>query len=129
MWFWVPRRHWRPVSVTVSVPTPTGPLSVTTTATPDRLEFDPGDGSATRTCRGPGRAWTTALGDRTRSTCMHTYLRASHRTATGAYLARLTTVWKVTWRTNRGVSGRAPDLRTHSTASITVREIQAVGRR
>lgn len=129
MWFWVPRHLWRPVSVTVTVPTLTGPLTVTTTATPQHLEFDPGDGSATRRCRGPGAQWTATDGDNARSSCMHTYTRASHRMPTGTYPARLTTVWKVTWRTNRGVSGRAPDVRTHVAENIVVREIQAVGRR
>lgn len=129
MWFWVPRHLWRPVSVSVTVPTLTGPLTVTTTATPQRLEFDAGDGSPVRQCRGPGSQWTALHGDRARSSCMHTYARASHTTPTGAYRARLTTVWKVTWRTNRGVSGRAPDARTHTGADIVVREIQAVGRR
>jgi len=129
MWFWVVRRQWRPVSVTVTVPLPSGAFSVTTTATPMRLEFDPGDGSPVRRCDGPGNPWSTALGDGSRSDCMHTYARASHGQPTGAWNARLTTVWSVRWRASNGTSGRAPDARTHSPLRIVVREIQAVGRR
>ena len=44
MWFWVNPLIWVPVSVTAWVPTPSGPISVTTTATPKKLKFQPGDG-------------------------------------------------------------------------------------
>lgn len=43
-WFWVSPLVWQPKSVTAWVPSPIGPIVVTTTATPYRLIFDPGDG-------------------------------------------------------------------------------------
>ena len=43
--FWVNPLMWVPVSATAGVPTAAGYLSVTTTATPKKLIFDPGDGA------------------------------------------------------------------------------------
>ena len=61
-WFWVNPLMWIPFSVTAYVPTPAGPIAVTTTATPESLEFDPGDGHGeTVECDGPGLPWSRLI--------------------------------------------------------------------
>jgi hypothetical protein len=47
----------------------------------------------------------------------------------GVFRARLDVVWKITYRTNFGVSGQLPDVRLGGTHSMRVRELQAVVRR
>lgn len=128
-WFWVSRAVWKPWSVTASVATPAGPVTVTTTARPSRLVLDPGDGSRPVACSGPGLAWTPAFGDRTPTSCMHVWRNASTAAPAGVYRAKLTIVWKVTWRSSLGVSGRLPDVRTSTPFLARVREIQAVAAR
>lgn len=128
-WFWVSRAVWKPWSVTASVATPAGPVTVTTTARPVRLSLDPGDGRSPVRCEGPGRPWNAALGDSVRTGCMYTWRRASTTLPGGAYRASMTIQWKVTWRSSLGASGRLPDIRTSTPFMVTVREIQAVAAR
>lgn len=125
-WFWVPRALWRPVSVTATVATPYGPISVTTTARPTTLVYSPGNGEASRSCRGPGEPWKPRFGDRTASSCMYTYRSASHTTALGSFRARMTIVWKVTWRSSLLVGGSLPDIRTGADLRAVVLELQAI---
>jgi hypothetical protein len=127
VWFWVPASLWRPVSVTARVPTPRGVITLTTTATPDALEFDPGDGTnRTTSCDGPGLAWTPAQPERPAPACSYEYPRASSTQPGGVFRARLTVVWRVTWRSNLGASGRLPDMRLGGGVAVRVRELQAV---
>lgn len=128
-WFWVSRSVWKPWSVTASVATPAGPVTVTTTARPSRLILDPGDGRPPVRCAGPGHAWNAAFGDDVRTGCMYTWRRASTALPGGAYRASLTIQWKVTWRSSLGASGRLPDIRTSTPFMAHVREIQAVASR
>ena len=126
-WFWVNPLLWRPVSVTAYVPTPRGVLAVTTTATPESLEFSPGDGiGGTVECDGPGTPWTSLLPKFIHSECQYEYPVPSSVRNDGIYRARLDTVWKITWRTNVGVSGRLPDVRLGATHAMRIRELHAV---
>ena len=77
-WFWVNPLLWVPVRATAWVPTPSGPLIVTTTATPKKLIFDSGEvGSGETECNGPGLPWVDAFGDHLPSPCMYTYRHSS----------------------------------------------------
>lgn len=125
-WFWVNPAVWRPVSVTARVPTPRGPLSVTTAATPSALEFDPGDGNGSVRCDGPGLAWSRLLPASVGSGCTYEYPQPSTGRVGGVFKARLEVVWRITWTTNAGASGRLPDLRTGTTHALRVRELHAV---
>jgi len=133
MWFWVDASVWHPVSVTAWVPTPAGPLWVTTTATPVSLEFQPGDGrwgTGTVRCAGPGIPWLGLLEDGVPSPtgCDYTYRHSSVRAAGGrAFPARLTVVWHVTWRSSTGAVGSGGRLRTSAVGGITVRELEGLG--
>lgn len=128
-WFWASRAVWKPWSVSATVVTPAGPVTVTTTARPSRLIFDPGDGHSPVSCSGPGTAWTAAYGDRLPSRCMYTYRRASTDRPGGTYAASLSIVWRVTWRSSLGAGGRLPDVHTTTRFPSLVREIQAIAAR
>jgi len=129
-WFWVNPLLWKPVSVTARVPTPRGILTVTTTATPDSLEFTPGDGIGdTVECDGPGLPWTSLLPDFVESECQYEYPLPSSVRNDDRFHARLDTVWQITWKTNLGASGRLPDVRIGATHQLRIRELQAVVRK
>lgn len=125
-WFWVPRTVWKPVSATAYVTLPYGVFTVTVTATPSRLRFDPGDGRDAVWCSGPGRPWTTGLGDRARSDCMHTYRHSSDSQPRGRYPAHTSVEWTVKVSSNFGLAFPLPPLRTGLSTPVTVRELQAV---
>lgn len=129
MWFWVNPLIWMPVSVTAWVPTPSGPISVTTTATPKKLKFQPGDGdlgSGDVECTGPGRWWLPFFGDSLDSPCMYTYQHSSVLHRSGAFPAELGIEWRITWRSNTGASGSLRDVTVNASHQIVVRELQAL---
>ena len=127
MWLWTDPALYQPVSITAWVPTPTGVAWATTTATPVRLVFAPGEpgGSAT-VCQGPGQPWLTPFGDDARSACMYTYRHSSEITASDVFAARFSIVWSVAWQSNVASGGSLGAYTTSSDHSVTVGEIQAV---
>jgi hypothetical protein len=127
-WFWVPSAVWKPISVTAWIQTPGGPVSVTTTATPNSLIYSPGDGSAPTSCTGPGRAWTTSIGDRASTPCMYTYKSASHTQSARTYQSKMSIKWKVTWRSSLGLRGSLPSITTGLPMKVRVLELQALSR-
>ena len=127
-WFWVPRAVWKPISVTAYIPTSVGPISVTPTARPTSLIYSPGDGNDPVTCRGPGTPWTQSRGDDDTSNCMYTYASASHTRASGTFAANTAIKWTVTWRSNLGIGGLLPSIRTGLTTPVRVLEMQALSR-
>lgn len=123
-WFWVPRPLWRPVSATAYVTTPVGVLSVTVTATPSRLRFDPGNDDEPVWCDGPGEPWRRSYGDSATSDCMYTY---RHAGAKGRrFPARTSVQWRLKVSSNFGISFPLPNVTLGMTTPVTVREIQAV---
>lgn len=125
-WFWVPRAIWKPVSVTAYVTTPVGVISVTVTATPSRLRFDPGNKDSAVWCDGPGDAWNTSIGDAAVSECMYTYLHSSDDAPNRRFVAHTAVQWNLRVRSNFGLSFPLPHARTTVTTPVTVRELQAV---
>ena len=127
-WFWVPRQLWRPVSVTAWIMTTYGPISVTTTARPQLLTYLPGDGNEPVKCTGPGRPWTPRMNDTAASPCMYTYTSASHTRRNGTYTARATITWNVSFRSNIGIAGPLPSIRTSLPLTVRVNELQVLVR-
>ena len=128
-WFWVSPSIWQPKSVTAWVPTPAGPITATTTATPYKLVFNPGDGifgRGKKTCIGPGLRWSPIIGDYAPSPCMYTYKHSSAIDRSGLFSATLSIVWKITWRSNTGAVGTLPDVTTSSSHQMRIREFQAL---
>ena len=121
MWFWTDRSVWGSRSVTAWVPTPSGVLWATTTATPTGLVFASGTGGWA-SCAGPGAVWTPSAGDGRWSSCSYTYSRSTG----GAVAASLGIQWSVTWSSNTGAGGSLGTHVTSSGLSVAVEEIQAL---
>ena len=123
-WFWVPKQLWKPVSVTAYITTSVGVLSVTVTATPARLRFDPGNNDDAVWCDGPGTPWRRSFGDGAGSDCMYTY---RHSPGPGRrFPARSSVQWRLKVSSNFGISFPLPNVTLGMATPVTVREIQAV---
>lgn len=128
-WFWVNPLLWVPVRATAWVPTPSGPLIVTTTATPKKLIFDPGDGelgSGEVECTGPGLPWVDVFGDLLPSPCMYTYRHSSASRPNDVFPASLAIRWHVTWSSNTGASGSLGDVEVGASHQMVIREIHGL---
>jgi hypothetical protein len=135
-WFWIDKSAWKTISVTAYVPTKVGTLSATTSATPKKVIFSPGDGrlgSGDVTCSGPGPVWKRQNGDTSKSSCMYTYRHASHGQRGGVFNAKISIEWDIKVRMSLGssrigISGRVASTRTSTAIPIRVREIQSLTR-
>lgn len=127
LFFSTPSQYWRPVSVTAT----DGFWVLTIIATPSLLEFDPGDGSSTATCSGPGprvRSATDAKAARS-SGCSVLYDEASP--ANDDYDARLAIQWTLSSTTNIDPPSRValalpPTMTTSTNIAVPVAEIQPI---
>lgn len=117
-WFWVD--GWKPVHQQ----TRAGGVWAEVVATPVEATWFPGDGTAPVHCIGPGRPWSSDAFDR--AACRHTYLRSSAAQRGLAYLARVTVVWKVTWRGSGGRGGALPLMERQMSFPVAVAERQTV---
>ncbi|WP_331738733.1 hypothetical protein [Embleya sp. NBC_00896] len=120
-WLWIDPASWAPVSATAEVPG----VSVTATATPQRVLWTMGDGS-TVTCAGPGTAYSTRFAPASASPdCGHTYTRSSATQPGAAYAVSATISWTVTWA-GAGQTGVVPGMQTTGQITTRVAEVQAV---
>lgn len=117
-WFWV--SSWDGISRSATA----GSVTVTVSAQPTSLVIDPGDGSPTFTCPGPGVAFDPARPASAQSSdCTHTYVRA------GNYTATATVVYEVSFTSNVGVDGDLGTIEPSSTLDLAVAEAQAINTR
>lgn len=119
MWTQVTPRTWGPLSVTASVPG----LSVTATATAQRITWSMGDGH-TVVCEGPGTPYEDRFGGRSSPDCGHTYTRTSAREPDAAYTVTATTTWRVDWA-GGGQRGELTVDRS-STVRLRIGELQVL---
>lgn len=117
-WFWVD--GWAPVRQE----TRAGSVWAEVVATPVEATWFPGDGSAPIRCQGPGRPWVSD--EDSAGACRHTYLRSSASQPDLAYTARVTVVWKVTWRGSGGRVGTLPLMERQVSFPVAVAERQTV---
>lgn len=116
VWFWVDDSSWGSRSATASVPG----VSVTATATPEKVVWQLGDGTSI-TC-GQGVAWAAGTDPRKASpACGHVYDLPAPVTLT----LTATVTWTVTWA-GGGRSGTVPNLVTTATTSVHVAEAPAI---
>lgn len=128
-WFWVNPIVWYALKMEVSAPIGETPVTVTVTATPKKLHFNPGDGdlgTGVVTCDGPGRWWFSFYGDDRESECMYTYRHSSAMHPSGAFPAQLGVEWHVEWKSNIGLSGSLGDHTYWSSHQMVVHEMQAL---
>ncbi|NJQ08729.1 hypothetical protein [Streptomyces lonarensis] len=130
-WVWMDASDLAPVSVTASI-SGYSQLSATVTATPSRVELDPGtgdatvhDGCAVGADGGVGRPYTAADAG-TAPSCGVTYHRATHDR--GPYPFSATVVWEVSWEGSDGSGATLPDGAFGTTQDVTVQEIQTIVR-
>ncbi len=113
-WFWLDADGWTPTSVRAEVPG----AWIEVTATPTEARWDPGDGTATVTCAGPGRRHPGTPGATT--DCGHTYTRV------GRHEIAIDVSYAVTWTASTGEAGTVAPLVLTSTLPIDVQQRQAV---
>ncbi len=130
-WVWMDASDLAPVSVTASI-SGYSQLSATVTATPSRVELDPGtadatvhDGCAVGADGGVGRPYTSSDAGTTPA-CGVTYHRATHNG--GPYPFSATVVWEVSWEGSDGSGATLPDGEFGTAQDVTVQEIQAIVR-
>ncbi|MFG1952482.1 hypothetical protein [Micromonospora sp. NPDC048830] len=121
VWLWVDPVTWGARSATASVPG----VAVTATATPTKVRWSFGDGTADLTCVGPGKPWTPGADPRVASACGHTYTRSSAAARDQVFALRATVTWSVTW-SGPGGGGTLAPLTTTSTVAVRVGQSQAV---
>lgn len=122
-WFWIDPAAWQPQHATDT----DGTLTVDLTATPADLVVDPGDGTATIDCHGPGSPYRPGHDDAwATSTCGHTYTTPSSRLPGKVTTTRSTLVWRFTWTASDGTTGTLPDLRLDHRQALVVTAYTAV---
>lgn len=122
-WLWIDPSQWQPVTASASA----GNVTVTTTATPDHVVWDMGNGD-TVTCNGPGTPYDTSRPSSEQSTdCGYTYRRSSARESDGRYHVTATVYYQVVWTaTGVAAGGALAPITRSSTVAIRVAEIQAL---
>lgn len=123
LWLWIDPSQWQPVSVSASA----GNVTVTTTADPDRVVYDMGNGDRV-TCAGPGTPYDPNRPDTGQSTdCKYTYSRSSAGQPGGRYTVTATVFYSVAWNaTGVAAGGALAPVTQSSSVAIRVAEIQAL---
>jgi hypothetical protein len=118
-WFWVD--GWTPAARR----TQAGGVWAEVSAVPVETTWTPGDGGAPVRCGGPGIPWTSDRQSPAKA-CRYTYARSSAAQRGDVYLARVTVVWRVSWRGSGGLGGTLPLMERQSTFPVAVAERQTV---
>ena len=123
-WLWLARTGWVPQSASASV----SGVTVTATATPVRVAWDLGDGSAPVMCRDAGTPYSSRFNPASASPdCGYVYRCPSADQPGGSYTVRATVRWSVAWQA-QGAPGRGtfPDLASQASVQVQVREVQTL---
>lgn len=125
-YYWTDPDTWKSLTATARA----GGNYATVTATPVSLTFDPGDGSSSGSCAGPGRAWQESDGNNAPSdgACGFQY---SHITGPGydhPVTSTQTIVWRLTWTGSNNTNGTLTQKTTSTNGPLNVLQIQTVNR-
>ena len=123
-WLWI-SGAWSPVSASASA----GGVTVTTTAAPQRVTWNMGDGH-TVTCDGPGTPYDPSRPD-AQPSCSYTYSSSSAGQQSGAYTITVTESWAVAWTANGAppgtpAAGTLPAVTRTAQLPVRVAESQAI---
>ena len=125
-YYWTDAATWKPLTATASA----AGMTATVTATPVSLSFNPGDGSPSQSCTGPGRPWAEPDGDSAPSdgACGFQYSRVTGPGYGHPITSTQTIVWKITWTGTGNTGGEIPRLSTSSSGQLNVLQIKTVNR-
>ena len=129
-WWWVDPGQWVPLRQR----TQAGPVWAEVTATPVSTSWDPGDGSPSVVCDGPGTPYDRSRSAESQATdCSYTYRRSSAgQPQTGPsvndrfFTATVTTTWRVTWVGFGGSGGTLLPITTSSSFPLAVAQRETV---
>lgn len=122
-WLSIDPTQWKAVSATAAA----GGVTVTTTASPERVVWRMGNGDQV-VCGGPGAVYDASQPTTAQTTdCGYTYRRSSASEPGGEYQVSATVEWSVRWSAV-GVAGAGAlgPMRRTTTVPVRVAEIQAV---
>jgi hypothetical protein len=125
-YYWTDPATWRPLTAKASA----AGLTATVTATPSSLSFDPGDGSGSQPCAGPGRPWVVSDGNDAPSggACGYRYSRVTGPGYGHPITSTQTIVWKITWTGTGNTGGEIAGLSTSTSGQLNVLQIRTVNR-
>jgi hypothetical protein len=92
-WFWVTNHTELTNTDTI------GGLTISVTATPTDVTWDPGDGSKPIVCDGPGTIWTGDSPD-AETDCSHTYRRSTAGQPDNQLTVTASITWELSWTLN-----------------------------
>lgn len=119
-WLWI-EHPWLPMSETES----DGGVTVTVTATPTKVTWDPGDGNDPFVCDDAGTAWRRGMKE-SDADCFHVYTRSSAGQPDNAFQLTSTVEWVLTWSVNSVDQGPYDTYEPSLTFSHRVGEILSV---
>ena len=121
-WLWVDPGVWSAQSATASVPG----LSVTATATPQRVLWELGSGDRV-VCTGPGTPYDRDKPESAQRTdCSYTYRRSSAGQPDDRFIITATVEWHVTWAASSGEAGDLGTVQRSASTPVRVAEAQAL---
>lgn len=100
-----------------------GGVTVTATASLDRIEWDMGDGTVV-TCTTPGTPYQASFGNADSPDCGHTYTRSSAHQPDERYTVTATTYWTIDW--SGGGAGGTLAMDFSRSTQVRVGEIQVL---
>ena len=122
-WFWLSSAQWTARTSRATA----GPVWATVTARPQTLVIDPGDGTGSFTCPGPGAPYNPgAQAGAQHSDCIHLYQEPSVGQPGLAYPVTVTVTWIATWQGSGGTGGTLPPLNRAATFPLRIAEGQAL---
>lgn len=128
-WFWTDAGKWANCGGKCTATARDGGNYATVTAKPVSLTFDPGDGSASVSCAGPGRPWRNSYGSDAPSAhggCGYQYRRVTGPGYDHPVTSTQTITWQLTWTGSGNTSGTLTSKTTSTTGKLNVLQIQTV---
>lgn len=124
--YWTDPGTWRSLTATAEA----GGNYATVTATPVSLTFDPGNGSGSVWCVGPGRPWVESDGDSAPSgqACGYQYSKVTGPGYEHPVASTQTITWRLTWMGSNKSNGTLTSKRTATNGPLNVLQVQTVNR-
>jgi hypothetical protein len=122
VWLWLgdEPNSWGTVTATAQVPG----LSVTATATSQKVDWTMGDGH-TVTCANRGTRYDASYGNQLSPTCGYRYERSSRGQPSGTYALTASVTWQITWA-GGGQTGSLTQTVTSDPIAVRIDELQVV---